>query len=80
MIVLAEEELALVSGGMRLPPYDSTKICAHGSGSLDNPPPSEPQRGDYPAGRGGDAAFRYEYAKYRHTMTTEFGATEGCFS
>lgn len=77
---LSAQQIELVSGAMNLPPYDSTQICVVSSSGQSGPRPSEPSRSDYPSGAGGDAVFRYEYAKYRHVMTTEYGATEGCFS
>ena len=57
MIELQKTQIEQVGGAMDLPPFDPDNICVISSGPA-------PQRSDYPAGAGGDAAYRYAVAEY----------------
>ena len=72
---LIEEDAERVCGGMTLEPYDPNEICAYSGGS---DAPVQPQRSDYPAGSGGDFAYRYDFAVYRNYMVEN--GTEGCIT
>ena len=61
MKYLSKVEVESVGGAMDLPPFDVDNICV---GTTDGP--TQPSRSDYPAGEGGDAAYRYAYAQYNN--------------
>lgn len=70
MKIMSDEEIVLVWGGMRLPPYDPNEVYV---GTTDMPSPPPPRRSDFPPGPGGDAAYRYEHAVWLHNRYQTVG-------